>query len=87
MQTATSINSEERKRDLDERSLHKRVQWFVEKWTTQMDLNKRDASEFNADLIMVVQSVHADASREYHNLLKATFAVMPPAQFIVKKPE
>jgi len=86
MQTATSINSEERQRDLDERSLHGRVQWFTEKWATQMDLNKRDAAELNADLILIVQAIHRDAGREYHALLKTAFAAMPPAVFFPETP-
>lgn len=84
MQTATSIASEERQRDIDERLLHERVQWFTEKWTTLMDLNKRDAAGLNADLIMVVQAIHRDAGREYHALLKTAFAVMPPPVFVTK---
>lgn len=70
--------------DRDERALHRRVQWFVEKWTTSMDLNKRDAAELNADLVMVIQEVHRDASRGTHALLRNALAVMPtPAQMII----
>lgn len=71
--------------DRDERALHRRVQWFVEKWTTSMDLNKRDAAELNADLVMVIQEVHRDASRTTHELLRNSLAVMPPTQFIIPK--
>lgn len=85
MQTATSINSENRQRDLEERSLHALVQRFTEKWTTKMDLNKRDAAEFGADLVMVVQAVHRDASRETHALLSRSLAAMPPPVFVTEK--
>lgn len=87
MQTATSIDSEDRRRDLDEQSLHKRMQWFTEKWTVAMDLNKRDAAEFSADMILVVQAVHRDASRETHALLSKSLAAMPPTVFMTEKPK
>lgn len=85
MSTATEAMNEARERGDDEHTLHKRVQWFVEKWTTQMDLNKRDAAELNADLICVVQAVHRDASRETHHLLRTSLAAMPSPTFIVEK--
>lgn len=84
MPTALQALQAESERDRDERSLHKRVQWFVEKWTAQMDLNKRDAAELNADLVMVVQAVHRDAGREYHHLLKSALSAMPPVQIVTK---
>jgi hypothetical protein len=71
--------------DRSERALNRRVQWFVEKWTTQMDLNKRDAAELSADLVMVIQEVHRDASRTTHELLRNSLAAMPAPQFIVPK--
>lgn len=85
MQTATNLNNEGRERETDERLLHKRVQWFTEKWTVAMDLNKRDAAEFSADMIMVVQAIHRDAGREYYALLKNALAVMPPPVFMTEK--
>lgn len=75
--TATEAMAQ-REQDIDERTLHARMKWFVEKWTTQMDLNKRDAAELNADLMMVMQAVHKDASRETHALLTKALAAMPP---------
>lgn len=70
--------------DRDERSLNRRVQWFTEKWTVAMDLNKRDAAEFAADFVTVVQAVHRDASRETHALLTKALSAMPPPVFIAK---
>lgn len=71
--------------DREERALHRRVQWFVEKWTTSLDLNKRDAAELNADLVMVIQEVHRDASRTTHELLRNSLAAMPPRPMIIPK--
>ena len=69
----------------DERDLHRKVQWFTEKWTVAMDLNKRDAAEFSADFVTVIQAVHRDASRTTHELLAKSFAAMPPPSFIIPK--
>ena len=71
--------------DRDMQALHRRVQWFVEKWTNQMDLNRRDASELNADIVMVVQAVHRDASRETHTLLARALSAMPSPTILMKK--
>jgi hypothetical protein len=84
MPTALDAAKAASEADRDERALHRRVQWFVEKWTTSMDLNKRDAAELNADLVMVIQEVHRDASRTTHELMRNTLAVMPPVQFVTK---
>jgi hypothetical protein len=70
--------------DQDERSVQKRMAWFVEKWTTQMDLNKRDAGEFAGDLAVVVQAVHRDASRTTHEMLARAMSVMPAPNIILK---
>ena len=48
-----------------------------------MDLNKRDAAEFVADFVAVVQAAHRDASRETHALLTKTLMTMPPSPIIV----
>ncbi len=85
MTSALETGRADREVNLDERSLHMRVKWFVEKWTTAMDLNKRDAAELNADLVMVVQSVHRDASRETHALLTKALMAMPPQPIFVPK--
>lgn len=73
--------------DREERDLHRRVQWFIEKWTKDLDLNKREAAEFSADFTLVVQAVNRDASRTTHELLKRSLAAMPPPTFIVGKPD
>lgn len=83
-QTATSLRGRDREREMDERALHRRMQWFFEKYAPA---DKREAAEFQADLTMVVQAVHRDASRETHALLTKALSAMPPAQFIVKDPK
>lgn len=59
---------------LDERALHQRMEWFFKKYAPA---DKREAAEFHADLIMVVQAVHRDASRETHALLIKVVMAMP----------
>lgn len=72
--TATEAASQ-RDRDLDERSLHQRMEWFFKK---HAPADKYEAAEFHADLVMVLQAVHRDASRETHALLTNALRVMPP---------
>lgn len=86
MPTALEAMQKQVQANNDERDVHRKMQWFVEKWTTSMDLNKRDAAELSADLAVVAQAVHRDASRHTHELLARSLAAMPPAVF-VKKPE
>ena len=88
--TATKSMQEQIGDCQDDRSLQKRVALFTEKWSIAMDLNKRDASEFSADLVMVVQAVHRDANRETHALLvKAisafSLSAVPPPSLILRK--
>lgn len=59
----------------DERMLHARMEWFTNKYQPE---DRRKASEFHADLLMLVQAVHQDASRYTHKLLESAFAAMPP---------
>ena len=76
MKTATEIGNDEAARD--ERDLHRRVKWFVEKWTTGLDLNKRDAAELSADFTVVVQAVHRDATRDISAILTKIMMAIPP---------
>lgn len=83
--TATEAAMDRRSVQEDERTLHARIAWFTEKWTTALDLNKRDAAELNADLVMVVQAVHRDASRATHEMLQRALEAMPPQPIFVEK--
>lgn len=70
----------------DERDVHSKLAWFVEKWANAMDLDRRAAAELSGDLAVVMQAVHRDASRDTHALLAKSLAAMPAPVF-VKKPE
>lgn len=83
MTTATESMAEARERDIDERSLHSRMKWFTHKWTAE--LSSRDASDFNADLLMLVQAIHRDANRETHALLTKALMAMPPQPIFIDK--
>jgi hypothetical protein len=84
LKTATEVANDQAERD--ERELHRRVQWFTEKWTTALDLNKRDAAEFTADFTTVVQAVHRDATRDISAILTKIMMAIPPAPIFVKRP-
>lgn len=85
LKTASEVAADQATRD--ERDLHRRVQWFCEKWTTALDLNKRDAAEFTADFTIVVQSVHRDATRDISAILTKIMMAVPPAPIFVTKPK
>lgn len=75
---ATDMAGLQRDRDLEERSLHQRMEWFFKKYAPA---DKREAADFHADLIIVVQAVHRDASRETHALLTRALEAMPGMLF------
>jgi hypothetical protein len=77
------VSMVERRAEMDERALHDRMEWFFKKYAPA---DKREAAEFHADLAMVVQAVHRDASRHTHNLLEKALSVMPAPVFS-QKPE
>lgn len=83
MTTAIEAMQERIGREHDERSVHTYMRRFVERWTDGMD--KRDAAEFQADLTLVLQAVHRDASRDTHELLRRSLAAMPPAPIFIEK--
>lgn len=85
MKTATELLQEQVGRDRDERSLHSRMLWFTEKWADEMNLSREQVATFSADLVMVVQAVHRDASRDTHALLTKALAAMPAPVFVTKK--
>jgi hypothetical protein len=79
--TATEMAAR-RDADLDERALHQRMEWFFKKYAPA---DTREAAEFQADLMMVVQAVHRDASRETHALLAKALAAMPVSPLVFQK--
>ena len=85
LKTASEVAQDQATRD--ERDLHRRVQWFTEKWTIALDLNKRDAAEFTADFTTVVQAVHRDATRDISAILTKIMMAIPPAPLFVKRPD
>ena len=83
MKTATEAMQERIGREQDERSVHAYMRRFVERWTA--DLDKSAAAEFQADLTLVLQAVHRDASRDTHELLRRSLAAMPPTPIFIEK--
>ena len=70
-------------KELAQRELHQRMEWFCRHHTPS---DPREAAEFHADFMMVVQAVHHDATRELHMMLMRALAAMPnPANVIERK--
>ena len=84
MTSAIEAAQEQWERELDERSFHRRMQWFFEKYAPA---DKRDAAEFHADLAIVMDSVYRHASRETHALLAKAMAVIPVSLILPKDVE
>jgi len=85
MSTATEAALQQLDKNRDERELNQRVKWFVDKWAERLDASRDEMSELSADLVMVVQAVHRDASRDTHALLTKVLMAMPPAPIFVQK--
>ncbi len=82
MTAATDATREAIERESDERSLHAAMHRFAKKWNPD---HKDDALEFQADLLLLVQAIHRDASRETHTLLTNALMAMPPQHIFVEK--
>lgn len=82
MSTATELMGERNQRDQDERSVHAYMQRFVQRWAPD---DRHDAAEFQADLALVVQAIHRDASRETHAMLYRAVAAMPTPSILIEK--
>lgn len=54
-------NTAFRDRVESEKRVHACMKHFVERWTRGMDV--LDASEFYADLVLLIKAVHRDANR------------------------
>jgi hypothetical protein len=67
-----------------DQALHQRMEWFFKKYAP---VDKREAAEFHADLMMVVQAVHRDASRHTHDLLAKALSAMPMPAVFMPMPE
>lgn len=79
MKTATESMREIDDRHRDERSVHSSMRRFIDRWAPF------EKGEFVADLTLVLQAVHRDASREMHELLMRALQAMPPAPIFVEK--
>lgn len=84
MTTASEAALQQLDKTRDERELHQRMKWFVDKWAERLDASREETSELSADILLLVQAVHRDASRETHALLRNSLALMPPMQIITK---
>lgn len=82
MTTATEAMQERIGRDQDERSVHAYMRRFSERWAPR---DRGDVADFHADLALVVQAVHKDASRDTHELLMRALAAMPPQPIFIEK--
>lgn len=82
MKTATEAIQERLGREQDERSVHSNMARFVRRWAPD---DRHDAAEFQADLALVLQAVHRDASRETHALLAKALMAMPPGPIFIDK--
>lgn len=68
----TSRHILEQQAEMRQLNLRKCVAWFFEKYAPK---DTRDAAEFHADFMGVVQAVYSDASMETHELLRHSLAM------------
>lgn len=62
-------------RSTDERQLHDAMQRFANRWAPA---DRREAADFHADLLMVMQALHRDTMRPVNALLRNSLSLMPP---------
>lgn len=85
MTTATEAALQQLDKTRDERELLQCMKWFVDKWAERLDASREETSELSADILLLVQAVHRDASRETHALLTKALMAMPPQPMIIQK--
>lgn len=71
--SATAINTEAWERDISDKTMQKRLEYFHERWMPE----GRDASEFAADLHMLVRSIYAEAATPANKQLMELMKHMP----------
>ncbi len=78
--TEYMFRGEEAKRQ--EFALHLRYMHFFEKWAPA-----EGRAEFDADLMMLVHSIHAEALKPYEALMAHAMALVPPLATAIKVPK
>lgn len=71
--TATAVNTERWEKDIADRTMQQRLEYFYERWMP----DGRDGSRFAADLHMLVRSIYAEASEPANKQLLEVMKRMP----------
>lgn len=75
-----SATAKQRQEDMAERGLNRRVHDFIETWGPRPP---GDRSQFCADLLTIVQIIHADAVAKWGDYITAATMKMTSAPFII----
>jgi hypothetical protein len=77
-QTALMANHDARMKELRERDLERRIRLFTDAWKPE---DRRSASDFEAQLIMLVRQIYADAQepllKHIGDICRAMPMIMP----------
>ena len=73
--TATQVREEGR----DESILHQHFQRFLKRWAPE---DRQRSYEFEADLMMLMRAIHADAAKPMEQALTTALKAMPPMQIL-----
>lgn len=84
MTTATEEIMKQREEELDARMLHDAMDKFTRDW---QPADRVEAGRFQADLLRLVQLIHRDAARPYHDLMVRQLQAMPMSPFIAQGKE
>ncbi len=68
----------------DERAIHDYMHRFCRRWAPR---DTRDADEFQADFLLVVQAIHRDAIKPMEKALMHAFSMVPSPLFPTKPTE
>ncbi len=80
MITATETAMRDNERQRSESILHQRFEYFLRKWAPE-----GESREFEADLFMLVRTIHEDAARPFSGMLQSSLKaalMVAPTTFI-----
>lgn len=75
-----SASNKARAKEIEERILNHRIEAFVRDWKPT---DPRDVSQFTADLVTIVQTIHYDAVRQWAEYIEVAAAKVAGAPFII----
>jgi hypothetical protein len=80
MSTALMVDHDKRMKEMNEQAFERRLRSFIETWKPE---NRIDASDFEAQLVMLVRQIYTDAQAPLMDQITKIISAMPllPIQY------